>query len=264
MILKSNYDEIDFDALYKAQRRVCSFAPKTKEDWDKKAIKFYEGALNSGYADDFLARVDFSDADSVLDFACGAGALSLKAANLVNSVTACDFSPKMLEYLAMHTQNLGLKNIKIIQKSFEDSWDDLDAHDLVFASRCLEVDEPKMCLEKLLSKTKKRLYFTFKAESSFVDEQILRVLGREVAPKPNYIYIVNIIAQMGYLPNLSFIDASSSFAIASEDELIERVTWELGSKLSDDECQKLRTHYKNGNKHYTKSAKWAFVCVKKN
>ena len=35
MILASNYDEIDFDALYKAQKARSSFGKKLAEHWDK-------------------------------------------------------------------------------------------------------------------------------------------------------------------------------------------------------------------------------------
>ena len=39
MILPSNYDEIDFDALYKAQKAKSSFGKKFAADWDKKGAK---------------------------------------------------------------------------------------------------------------------------------------------------------------------------------------------------------------------------------
>ncbi|MFC2345668.1 hypothetical protein [Campylobacter sp.] len=50
MILPSNYDEIDFDALYKAQKAKSSFGKKIAADWDKKAPSFNEGVMKSAYA----------------------------------------------------------------------------------------------------------------------------------------------------------------------------------------------------------------------
>ena len=50
MILPSNYDEIDFDALYKAQKARSSFGKKIAADWDKKAQSFNEGVMKSAYA----------------------------------------------------------------------------------------------------------------------------------------------------------------------------------------------------------------------
>ena len=43
MILPSNYDEIDFDALYKAQKAKSSFGKKLAEHWDKKGSELQRG-----------------------------------------------------------------------------------------------------------------------------------------------------------------------------------------------------------------------------
>ncbi|MGP1485508.1 MAG: class I SAM-dependent methyltransferase [Campylobacter sp.] len=263
MILNSNYDEIDFNELYKAQRRKSSFAPKTKLDWDKKAIKFNQTALTSQYADDFLSRVDFRGVKTVLDFACGAGALSLKAAKIVDQVFAYDYSTKMLDFLQSHIKEQEISNITVSQKAFEEDWSDVEKCDIVFASRCLEVDDPRTIIAKLLSKTKKCLYLTYKVEKSFVDDEILCVLGRSVVPKPNYLYILNIIAQMGYEPRLDFINASSCHIVTDEEELIKKITWELTSEMNLAEKQRLIKYYKNGGKAFAKPMKWAFISVDK-
>ena len=60
MILPSNYDEIDFDALYKAQKARSSFGKKIAADWDKKAPSFNEGVMKSAYAREFIDKVDFT------------------------------------------------------------------------------------------------------------------------------------------------------------------------------------------------------------
>ena len=73
MILPSNYDEIDFDALYKAQKAKSSFGKKIAADWDKKAPSFNEGVMKSAYAQEFIDKVDFTGVSTLLDFACGAG-----------------------------------------------------------------------------------------------------------------------------------------------------------------------------------------------
>ncbi|WP_199900648.1 hypothetical protein [Neisseria elongata] len=47
MLLKSNYDKIDFNELYKEQKSKSSFSKKRAEDWDKKAPSFNEGYLKA-------------------------------------------------------------------------------------------------------------------------------------------------------------------------------------------------------------------------
>ena len=86
MILPSNYDEIDFDALYKAQKAKSSFGKKFAEDWDKKAPSFNEGVMKSAYAREFIDKVDFTGVSTLLDFECGAGALSVGAAQKADQI----------------------------------------------------------------------------------------------------------------------------------------------------------------------------------
>lgn len=56
MILPSNYDEIDFHALYKAQKAKSSFGKKLAEHWDKKAPSFNESVMKSAYAREFIDK----------------------------------------------------------------------------------------------------------------------------------------------------------------------------------------------------------------
>ena len=262
MILASNYDEIDFDALYKAQKAKSSFGKKLAEHWDKKAPSFSEGVMKSAYARDFLSRVDFSGASTLLDFACGAGALSIAAADKLERIYGFDFSPKMLEFAEKNAQTYGAKNIKFAQKAFEDDWSDVPTCDLVFASRCLEVDDLKPVLQKLLSKTKKALYITFKV-GSFVDEQILQALGRVVQKRPDFVYLINILFQMGYLPSLSYIKAPChGGAPSSAEEFVQRIRWMLGGELSSAEEARLAEYFNDGRcDEQQEFMHWAFVRV---
>ena len=116
MILPSNYDNIDFSELYKEQKAKSSFGKKLVSDWDKKAPSFNEGVLKSSYAKEFISKVDFSGAKSLLDFACGAGALSILAAKEVGQIYGYDFSPKMLEFASNNAQIYGAKKRKICTK----------------------------------------------------------------------------------------------------------------------------------------------------
>ncbi|MDO5045570.1 class I SAM-dependent methyltransferase [Campylobacter sp.] len=262
MILKSNYDEINFNELYKAQRAKSSFGSKTVEDWDNKAAGMNESVHESIYIDEFLSRVDFNGVKSVLDFACGPGTLSLKVANRVDEVYAYDYSKNMLEFTRSNAKALNLTNIKTAQKAFEDDWSDMPMCDIVFASRCLEVDDLSSALKKLISKAKKAVYITFKVGPSFVDEEILDVIKREVEPKPDYIYLVNILAQMGYLPRLDFVKSENKHTAAtSADELIKKVTWGIGSELSEVEKERLKEYFHNGYELKNEPMIWAFVRV---
>ena len=265
MILPSNYDEIDFDALYKAQKAKSSFGKKLAEHWDKKAPIFNEGVMKSAYAREFIDKVDFMGVSTLLDFACGAGALSVLAAQKVEQIYGFDFSPKMLEFARENAQIYGAKNVKFTQKAFEDDWTDVPECDIVFASRCLEVDDLKAALSKLLSKTKKSLYITFKVGGSFVDEDVLGAMGRKVEQKPDFVYLLNILFQMGYLPSLSYIKAQCHAGPSmSADELIQKTSWGLGGELSETEKARLKEHFESGKCEAKQEfMHWAFVAINK-
>ena len=181
----------------------------------------------------------------------------------MDKIYGYDFSSKMLEFARENAQIYGEKNIKFAQKAFEDDWLDVPACDLVFASRCLEVDDLKTALKKLLSKTKKALYITFKVGGSFVDEDVLDAIGRKVEQKPDFVYLLNILFQMGYLPSPSYIKAPCHGGGAkSAEEFVQKTRWMLGGELSETEEARLAEYFNSGKyKPERDFMHWAFVRV---
>ena len=171
----------------------------------------------------------------------------------------------MLEFARENAKAYGAKNAKFAQKAFEDDWSDMPACDVVFASRCLEVDDLKAALAKLLSKTKKSLYITFKVSGSFVDDEILDAIGREVEQKPGFVYLLNILFQMGYLPSLSYIKAwCHGGGAKSAAEFVQKTRWGLGGELSETEEARLAKYFNSGKYEPKRDfMHWAFVRVDK-
>ena len=127
------------------------------------------------------------------------------------------------------------------------------------------MDDLKTALNKLLSKTKKSLYITFKVGGSFVDERILQALGRDVQKKPDFVYLINILFQMGYLPSLSYIKAKCHAGPeTSAQELIQKTRWGLGGELSETEEARLAEYFNDGKcDEQHEFMHWAFVRVDK-
>ena len=138
----------------------------------------------------------------------------------------------------------------------------MPACDVVFASRCLEVDDLKPVLLKLLSKTKKALYITFKV-GSFVDERILQALGRDVQKRSDLVYLINILFQMSYLPSLSYIKAwCHGGGAKSAEEFVQKTRWMLGGELSGTEEARLAEYFNSGKYEPERDfMHWAFVRV---
>ncbi len=263
MLRKNNIETIDFNRLYTEQRARSSFKPKSRSDWDGKADDFNRRVHKSGYNREFLDRVrTFPDA-TLLDIGCGVGNLSVPFAKELAHVYALDFSPNMLAFLRENMEKEGVTNITPLEYSWNDDWRDVPETDIVIASRSMEVDNMEAALKKMDAKARRAVYLTYKCGGSFVDPKSLEVMGRDVESKPDYIYILTILYNLGINASLSFIESEGrgSFFESAED-YVNSVRWSLGS-LSDDEAEKLRAYYvsldEEQQKYLKAPVKWAFI-----
>ncbi len=239
----TNLDKINFNQLYIEQKEQTTFKPKSSSDWDKKSVFMNEKVHNSIYNEEFLELLDLKDIETLLDVGCGVGNLSLKLAPKLEKVYALDYSSKMLELLESNAKQKGIENIDLVNKSWDDSWDEIPSCDLVIASRSLEVADMKKALTKLNSKAKKKVVLSYKVGGSFVSEEILDVLNKDIIKKPDYIYLVNILYQMGINAKVDFIRSENKQKkIDSFGDFVDSITWSIGS-LNADDIQNLCTYY---------------------
>jgi FkbM family methyltransferase len=214
------------------------------------------------YNEQFLSLLDLSNINSVLDVGCGVGNLSLRLAKSVKEVNSLDYSPVMLEILQENAKEKKIENINIINKSWYDSWDEVANCDLVIASRSMEVKDMKEALLKLKNKAKKKLAITYKKGGSFVSEEILEVLQREIIRKPDYIYLVNILYSLGINASVNFIQSEGRSTIyTSKEKFIQSVSWSIDG-LSKNEISRLEDYYDSideKKKEETDFAYWAVI-----
>jgi len=255
-------EDIDFNKLYKKQKELTTFKPKEKEAWDKKASSMNKKVHNSIYNEQLLKLLDLSDINSLLDVGCGVGNLSLKLAKKLDEVFCLDYSSGMLEILEENAKELNLTNIKTINRSWYDEWKDIPNTDLVIASRSMEVDDMKKALLKLNEKANKKVVISFKKGGSFVSDEILALLEKEVIKKPDYIYVVNILYSLGINASVNFVQSEGRNTIyTSEDKFIESIEWSLG-ELSDKDITTLRNYYKKldaTKKEKQEYVQWAVI-----
>lgn len=263
--MKTNFDAIDFNILYKTQRQASSHKKKSSELWNDKAFDM-NLKKNRGIYNDFVqSKISCDNIDSLLDVGCGPGTFALHYAPLIKNVIAFDFSPKMLEILEKNILDKNIKNIKIINSDIEGSWDKIPVCDIVLASRCLEVDDLRKALENLDTHAKKAVYLTFKAGKSYISDELLKIIGRDIIPKPDYIYVLNILYQMGIRAKLDFIPKEDSdFCKPPIDieHFINSISWSLNG-LSEQEKEKLQKYFldcqNNGIKPAFKNNSWALI-----
>ncbi len=260
-LIKTNLGDLDFARLYKQQMEISTFKGKNSADWDKKANSMNKNVHNSIYTKTFIDKMEFSDAKSLLDVGCGPGTISLAVSDKLEEVYALDYSLGMLNCLNDNCKEKNIANIQTLHRSWMDDWDDVPNTDIVVASRSMEVKDIRDALGKLNSKANKRVYVTTKTGGSFIDEEILNQLEREVVPRPDYIYMVNILHSMGIHAKVDFISSENiKFSSSTPEEFVEKIKWSLG-ELNEKEKNILKEYFNTTYKHkqIPEHINWALI-----
>lgn len=263
--MKNSFESIDFNELYKIQKQASSHKKKGVELWNEKAVDM-DVKKNIGIYNEFLqSKISLDNIESLLDVGCGPGTFTLFYAPIVKKVVAFDFSPKMLEKLEKNINEKGFKNVEILQANIEGDWKNIPICDVVLASRCLEVDDLQKALEKLNTHAKKAVYLTFKAGNSYISEELLQIIKRDVIPRPDYIYVLNILYKMGIYAKLDFIPKEDSNYCKAPDDIdsfINSISWSLEG-LSKEEERRAREYFlyckKKGISPAYKNNAWALI-----
>lgn len=238
-----NLLSIDFNTLYKEQKTASTFKPKTKEEWDQKAPEMNRRIHQSIYNEQFLALVDTHECSTLLDIGCGPGNLALRFAKKLDRIWALDYSQQMLECMLENMRAKSIENIVPVQASWDEKWSDLPQCDIVVASRSMEVEDMRSALEKLNEKALKKVYLSYKVGGSFLEPSVAQAIGLDIRPKPDYIYIVNILYQMGIAAKVEFIESENKSAVYGDfDSFAQSVAWSVG-ELNEQQLQGLKEYF---------------------
>lgn len=240
-----NIDTIDFAELYRQQIKVSGRKSTPASHWDRRAEQMVNNNTepNDPYLTSFLSMIDLTEAKTILDVGCGSGTIGLALADKMEHVYALDFSIGMINIAKQHVKQEGLTNVTLIQRSWQDSWDDIPQCDIAIASRSTLVDDLYIALTKLNEKARLRVYTTHIVDPYFTDPALLALIGRQPKALPNYIYAINILYQMGINPCLSYITSRSYKAkLDSFESFVQRIAGSINN-LSAQELSKLQDYY---------------------
>lgn len=258
-------NDIDFSELYLNHMAKAGRVTKPASNWDSRAEKMAETCANPGdeYLKAFLSMMDLNDAGTLLDVGCGPGTICLSVAEKLEHVYGLDYSTGMLNVANRRAEKMGLDNVTMISRAWDDNWDDIPECDIVVASRSTLVADMRSALIKLNAKAKMRVYTTHTVNSHFIDPRIIKVIGRNDAGLPNYIYALNILYQMGINPRLDYIHSQNPpIRIMNYEALESSVSWSLG-ELTDQERDKLYCYYQQGKDEpeslISSLRSWAFI-----
>lgn len=263
-----NIESIDWNKIWKEKRKKLPKKRHTSQFWDKRAPSFSAHAHKSKYATDFLKIIKPAPEDTVLDMGSGSGTLAIPLAFKVKKVTAVDFSDNMLRHLRDFARKDNLKNIKTIKASWEDDWEKakIGKHDIAVASRSVAIDDLRTGIIKLNKAVKKRVYLSTVAGDGPHDRKIFEAIGREFIPPIDYIYVYNLLYQMGITANVNYIYDRYDRIYDSHESAFNSSLWMLNeiTRQEEDRLSKfLKDHLvKRGSKwkfDYKKEVKWAVI-----
>lgn len=211
--------------------------------WDGRSRSFAKHVARTGYAELFLKIMQPQPQWTVLDMGCGAGTLALPMAEKVQSITAVDFSEKMLSIVREECAAKSINNIRTIHARWEDDWEQagIGQYDVAIASRSLVVDDLQGTIAKLNAAAHRRVFIVTIVGDGPHDRRAYQALGRELQVGPDYIYNYNVLYQMGIYAKVDFIKQRIQDTYGEREEAMDSVRW-MFPEITRDEEEKLESY----------------------
>lgn len=211
----------------------------TSDFWDRRAERYNESIIQNDRAKQVISKLDIDYDCNVLDIGSGPGTLAIPLANMVKHVTVVEPSAGMLSCLKRNAQDAGLSNISCIQNRWEDvvAFEDIDKHDVLIASYSLSMLDMKAALSKMDELADKSVYlFTFAGGCMWGYDQLWpKLYGDDYIMGPDYIYLYNILYDMGICPNVEITTVEHKQRFASLESATKQCKENLDVASSEGE-----------------------------
>ena len=226
---KQQVNCIDWNEEWKAAKLNASMEKRRKDKigfWNTKARR-YGSFSNSAEerAEQVIQKMGINADASVIDIGCGPGTLSVPLARKAKSVTAIDPSYKMLEMLEEKAARAGRTNITTINKAWEDIKleRDIGLHDTVVASYSLIMNDIKKALGKMDAAARRGvcLFWFAGKRGGLYNDLWPKLFGGPYEPGPDYIFLLNVLYQMGIYPNVEITKTTHEQSFSSLDDAVE-------------------------------------------
>lgn len=176
--------------------------------WDKRSEGFSKMPRQDWRAKILMDKFSIQPEYKIIDIGAGSGVLAIPLAEQTKHVTAIEPSFNMLTSLKRKAENEKITNITYIQKKWEeiDIDKDIKDQDIVIASYSLAMYDMQEALIKMDKAAKEGVViFTFAggiAGSSNYEELWSLLYGEKFYGSPDYVYIYNILHQIGIYANV--------------------------------------------------------------
>ncbi len=269
----TNWKSLNWNRAWSEAREKRKQNQRDNSVWNRRAPSFAKHTRTSGYAKNFLRFMNPKPNWSVLDIGCGPGTLAIPLSGLVRAVTAIDFSDVMISILDKRCWEQSITNVSTRVLSWEDDWETAGVlrHDVAIASRSLGVEDLQSALIKLDRIARQRVFIASLVGDGPSDRRIFEAIGRDLDRGPDYVYVYNLLNQMGILADITFVtNGDKARTYADIDDAVKSLRWMLNDMTALEEAR-LRTfleHHFMKTKEgwalsYKHTVRWAVISWKK-
>jgi len=202
------------------------------EFWDKRARRFCQSIKDDERPAQIISKLDIDPKCTVLDIGAGPGTLTIPLAKIVKHVTVVEPSGGMLACLEENAANEGLENITCINRKWEDvhPGEELDEYDVVIASYSLSMMDMATALLKMNTVARQSVHlFTFAGDRMWDYTELWPKLhGEEYRAGPDYIYLYNILYQIGIRADVEISTTEHKQRFSNMEEAVEQWKENLG------------------------------------
>ena len=200
---------IDWNAAWRASRSLGADRSEDQDEayWNGRAVEFPIGPKAGFYTDAFLERAAIRPGETVMDVGCCTGSLALPLAQAGHHVTAVDISQGMLSKLRAWADEHGLgERIDTVRGTWLGDWSHLPVADVLIASRSFRADDLRAAILKMEAHARRQICVTLATtRSPFFDPLFTTAIGRPLPVEQECVYLVNMLYQMGRLPEVSYL-----------------------------------------------------------
>ena len=162
-----------------------------------------------------------------------------------------------------------------MQLDWNEDWSryDIPVCDVAIASRSMIVSNLEAALDKLQSKARRKVCIVEPTtESPHFNVNIAEYIGYSRFPKPDYMYLINILFERGIMPELRYIYSSRTDYFESLEEAASKLIKFFPDTLTAAEDMLLREYLKahlvkteSGQYTYDESwpVRWAYIAWEK-
>lgn len=165
---------------------------RSEKFWDRTAANFDN--RDDSYDESYIQTITkyLHGGDTILDFACGTGSLSIFLADRVKEIHATDISSKMLKIGKMKSADRDIGNISFVHATLFDEKFEKAAYDVVFTCNILHLlPNPHEEIQ--------RIYDLLKPGGIFISDTVC--LGEN---RPFYLNILTILSKLRLIPFIKF------------------------------------------------------------